>query len=421
MKRRLGIFKSRRGFGPVGVRPTLGGVWFVLGLSVIGLAAMDAEVNLLLGIFGFCLGGVCVNFFYGWRTLPAIRIRRIVPETALAGQPFVIRYVVTNPSRFSVVRNIHIEDFLPRRSPASKPEVFIPALAPGSSVTVSTVVAPLARCRLKFTTLRISTRFPFHLFLKWVRHEIPQEVIVFPPLARVRGEIRPGSRSHEAASLDTSIGWSPGDDEFFGVREYREGDNPRRIHWRRSARTGQLMVREMAQPKSYQIWCVVNTRIRPHDAEQSRRLEAAISAAATVICDALERGAKIGLICNGEPFVVSPPGSGRAYRPRLLSELSIRTLNTEDDLAAQMYKLTWPARWHCPCLLFGANHDEDMRAAARAVNRTLGPTTVFVPGTPAFDQMFEWSDRPEFEGLKATVQPRTNGRGRSHAVGGRVS
>lgn len=403
MKRRFPWFKKSRRFTPVGFHPTLGGVWFVVGAMLIGLAAMDADVNLLLVIFGFCLGGLIINFFYGWRTLPLLSVRRIVPETAVAGQPFVIRYAVTNRSRLAVARNIHIEDVLPRRSPLTKPEVFVAALPPGTTITLSSMAAPVSRGRLAFTSIRLSTRFPFHLFVKWVWRESRQEVIVFPALGRLTGELKTGSRSADAAGAEGSLGWARGDEEFYGVREYREGDNPRRIHWRRSARTGQLMIREMAQPRNFQFWCVLNTLIRPHDAMQVRRLDAAISAAATLMCEALESGAKIGLICNGDPFVVLPPGCGRAYRPRLLTELAIRGMNLSDGLAAQVHKLTWPARWHAPCVVFGANFDEDMRAAARALTRCLGPTSVYVPGIPAFDQLFKWTDNSEFDDLRTTL------------------
>lgn len=371
----------------------------MLGVGLIGLAAMDADVNLLLVIFGFCIGAIVINIFYGWRTLPLLSVRRILPDSAVAGQPFIIRYAVTNRSRWAVARNLHIEDVLPRRSPLAKPEVFAAALPPGATVTLTTLVAPRSRGRIAFSTLRVSTRFPFHLFVKWVRREAAQEVIVFPPLGRMTGDSMAGVRAAETAGTDSALGWGRGDEEFYGVREYREGDNPKRIHWRRSARTGQLMIREMAQPRNFQVWCVINTRIPAHDAAQARRLDVAISAAATMVCDLLERGAKIGLICNGDPFVVLPPGSGRSYRPRLLTELAIRGLNVGDELAALIHKLTWPARWHCPCMVFGANFDEDMRAAARALTRSLGPTTVYVPGTPAFDNLFDWSDRPDYREL----------------------
>ncbi|MBX3396480.1 MAG: DUF58 domain-containing protein [Phycisphaerae bacterium] len=401
MARSFTWLPGKRHLSPIGIRPTLGGIWFIFGISVIGLAAMDADVNLLLAIFGCCIGALIINILHGWRTLPMLTVRRIVPETAVAGQPFVIRYAVTNRSRLAVARNIHLTDVLPRRSPLSQPEVFIESLPPGETVTLSTTVAAVSRGRLTFNAMIVSSRFPMHLFVKWVRREMAQEVIVFPPLGQMTGEIKIAARATENAGLGGNYGWSQGDEEFYGVREYREGDNPRRIHWRRSARTGQLMIREMAQPRSFQLWCVVNSLTRPHDADQAMRLDCAISAAATFVCETLERGARIGLICNGDPFVVLPPGTGRAFRPRLLTELAIRGLNTEDELASQIHRLSWPARWHCPCFVFGANHDEDMRAAARALTRTIGPATIFVPGTPAFDNLFEWPYRPDYNALRS--------------------
>lgn len=402
MKRRFRLFSSRPRIIAVGFRPTIGGLWFILGTSLIGLAALDADVNLLVAIFGFCAGAVLINAFYGWRTLPLISIRRVVPDTAVAGQPFVIRYIVTNRGRIGVARNLHIEDVLPRRGVSIRPEVFVPSIGPGVTATVTAIVTPAARGRLSLTAMRVSTRFPFHLFVKSMRHESKQEVVIFPPLARMLKDTTIGAPAAETSGGSVTLGWQRGDEEFYGVREFREGDNPRRIHWRRSAGRGRLMVREMARPRSFQLWCVVNTQIRPHDADQTRRLDAAISAAATVICDALERGARVGLICGGEPFVVLPPGSGRAYRPRMLTELAIRTLNTNIELAGQIYKQPWPSHWNAPCLLFGANQDEDMRAATRALNRALGATTVYVPGTPLFDASFDWPDHPAFTELLAS-------------------
>jgi uncharacterized protein (DUF58 family) len=179
-----------------------------------------------------------------------------------------------------------------------------------------------------------------------------------------------------------------GDEEFYGLREFREGDNPRRIHWRRSAQTGQLMIREMANTREAQIWCAVDTRCDPRDAEQATRMEIAISAAATAICEALERGTKVGLICNGEPLTVLPPVGGRPRRARLLRELAIRGPNPDDGLAPHVRRMAWPTRWRGSCLLFAAGESEDLRAAARVLGSAVGPTTTYLPGTPAFEAMF---------------------------------
>src|ERR1041385_9564939 len=52
-----------------------------------------------------------------------------------------------------------------------------------------------------------------------------------------------------------------GEEEYYGVREYRIGDNPRRIHWRRTAQTGQLMVRDMAKTRDLRFWGLLDSAI----------------------------------------------------------------------------------------------------------------------------------------------------------------
>jgi uncharacterized protein (DUF58 family) len=370
---------------PYGLTITPGGVWFVLGSLLIGFAAIDADINLLLIIFGLCAGALAINAFYGWRTLFALSVRRLAPETAVAGQVFVVRYTVTNRRRWGRARGIHLRDFVDRPRMAD-PEAYIPVLRPGESVTVSVPALSNARGRLALSHLRMSTRFPFSLFNKWTRSTDRGEVIVFPQVGRLRSEIHLSSRRSDASGAShAGLGHQRGDEEFYGIREYRTGDNPRRIHWRRSARTGQLMVRQMSKARSQQIWCAVSARIDVRDRAQVGALEDAIGAAATAVCGALEQGARVGLICGGERLVRLPPGSGRAYRPRLLRELALIQACHDEKLADHFRRLSWLPRWQGPVMLFGAAHDDNLRETSRALHRALGPTTIYVPGTPALD------------------------------------
>ncbi len=372
---------------PYGLTITPGGIWFVLGSLLIGFAAIDADINLLLIIFGLCTGAFAINAFHGWRTLFALTVRRLAPETATAGQVFVVRYTVTNRRRWGRARSIHLRDLLGRPRMAD-PEAFIPLLRAGESVTVSVPVLSHARGRLVFSNLRLATRFPFSLFTKWTRQGERTEVIVCPRVGRLRGDIRLSSRRSDASGhSNAGQGHRRGDEEFYGIREYRTGDNPRRIHWRRSARTGQLMVRQMSKTVSQQVWCAVSARIDVRDRAQVSALEDAISAAATAVCSALEQGARVGLICGGERLVRLPPGSGRAYRPRLLRELALIQGRRDENLAEHLRRLSWLPRWQGPVMLFGAANDDNLREASRALHRCLGPTGLYVPGTPAFEAL----------------------------------
>lgn len=398
MRRRRSKTVSSRPPKQHSFRLTMGGLGFIFATVIICLGAVDGDVNLLTLLFGFCLGSLLINAFYGYRTLTSLSVQRTVPDVAVAGKPFFIRYTVTNRRRWACARGILVEDVLDSGAPMPNPEFFVPVLAGGQSVTLAIPVASPRRGRIAFTFIGASTRLPFYLFFKWVRIEAAGEVVVFPALGRLLTQVNFSKGATDVPGENG--GRVRGDGEYYGVREYRAGDNPRRIHWRRSAQSGRLMIREMVQSGDNQLWCVVDTCVAPGDIEQAARLESVISAAATVICDALERGAKVGLICNGEPLVVMPPAAGRACRPRLLRELAIRGNHHDDDLASHIHHLPWPPRWRGPCLLFGATDGPGLRSAAAALTASAGPTSVYVPGTGAFDELFQSAE--VFETVAAT-------------------
>ena len=67
--------------------------------------------------------------------------------------------------------------------------------------------------------------------------------LVLPRFASLAGRREP--RELEASTASPRAGYG---NEVFGVREYRPGDSLRRIHWRSSARRGELVVREYEPP-----------------------------------------------------------------------------------------------------------------------------------------------------------------------------
>jgi len=371
-----------------GLRPSVGSALFVLGTTLIGLAAINADINLLMVLFGLCIGAGVISIFAGWMALRKIVISRQSPEVVFAGQPFVMRYTLQSQWKWGAARGVHLAEAQPVSSPLAPAEGFVPILKPRESLIVEVPMMSRGRGRAPLTAIGLATRFPFGMFTKSVAIPAEHDLVIMPELGRLLVDVHAASRTMHAQSGEGGSVRHVGDDETHGIREYREGDNPRRIHWRRSARTGQLMVREMSRSAARQMWVALASRVRPGDAEDLRRLELAISCAATVIVDALERGMRVGLLCDGEPLVLMPPGSGRAHRPRLLRELAIREINTSDDLSQHMSRLSWPTAWRGPCLLFAANERDEVRHATDAITRLIGPTSAYVPGTAAFSQLF---------------------------------
>ncbi|MEP7105624.1 MAG: DUF58 domain-containing protein [Chloroflexota bacterium] len=93
--------------------------------------------------------------------------------------------------------------------------------------------------------------------------------------------------------------------EIFGVREYVRGDPLRRIHWRTSARRGELVVREFEPPGQRSLTLVLDARPpSPEAADQLARL------AASEAWDCLREGGRVALWAPG--LEASSPAEARS-------------------------------------------------------------------------------------------------------------
>src|ERR671912_415147 len=106
-----------------------------------------------------------------------------------------------------------------------------------------------------------------------------RRVVEYPLLGRVRGRFATGP-----LTVRTS-------DPFALVREYRQGDDVRRIHWRSTARWGDLMVRREEQAWDPSASVVLDSRAGAHAGRgMASSLEWAISAAASIAIHFLDDG-----------------------------------------------------------------------------------------------------------------------------------
>ncbi|HSO37933.1 MAG TPA: DUF58 domain-containing protein, partial [Labilithrix sp.] len=109
---------------------------------------------------------------------------------------------------------------------------------------------------------RIATRFPFGLFEK--SREVPAEgeLIIYPAVDPVNLPVMAAGRY---AGGDAAFGRGHGDD-YLGLKLLRDGEDPRDVHWRKSAAVGQLVARERARDARPDVVLPLDV-IRPDDAK----------------------------------------------------------------------------------------------------------------------------------------------------------
>jgi uncharacterized protein (DUF58 family) len=123
-----------------------------------------------------------------------------------------------------------------------------------------------------------------------------------------------------------------GTDEFYGVKEFRTGDNPRLIYWRRSARSGTLVSREMTHVSPPRIILLVDTFLSSRSPEEHAKVELSIAMAASLATVALGQGLSVGLCVWSGQWMALAPTRGKRHRDDLLSVFSRLPLNTSHDL-----------------------------------------------------------------------------------------
>lgn len=291
------------------IKPTREGWWCLAAAIGLGLTAVNSGNNLLYLLDSMLLALIAVSGALSELSIRSIRVSGRPADEIYAGQPALFRAVVTNTRRRLASYSIAIEVLGPSRVEQT---LYLPRVAARTERPIAWPVTFDTRGRKRLSGVRITTRFPFGLFLKAGRVLLDGEVIVFPAIRPVSPPALADVRAAGAHVLRR-----PGrGHDVRNLRDFRPGDDPRLIHWRLSAKTGVLTVREMDTETPLDVrLTIVGT-----GAQGSPQLEDGLSRAASLAVHFLENGAAVELA--GPGFFV-PRGRGRDQARRILTALAL--------------------------------------------------------------------------------------------------
>jgi uncharacterized protein (DUF58 family) len=163
---------------------------------------------------------------------------------------------------------------------------------------------------------------PFGLFEARQRYRHPEQITVYPSLAK----LPPGITHHRTLGDRRVLRQAlPAETvSAMTTRVYVPGDPLRRIHWRTSARHGDLFVKAFEPEATSAMWLVLDLDEAVHMGQGSESsLEKMIMAAATLAAKLLEQRVRVGLILETEGTRVVPPQSSRGDLWTLLHALAL--------------------------------------------------------------------------------------------------
>jgi len=220
-------------------------------------------------------------------------VRTVTPQLVAAGQPARVDLTLTNEGR-TPNGVLLLEDHVPYVL-GTRPRFVLGGIGPGWRRHVSYQVRSDVRGRFEIGPMTVRVGDPFGLIELGRAFQTTVPLVVTPrtvPLPTIPlGGAWTGSGDNRPRAFAT------GSAEDVTVREYRRGDDLRRVHWRSSARVGELMVRREEQPWQSRATLFLDNRLRAHRGQGvASSLEAAVSAAASVAVHLSHRGFTVRLV-----------------------------------------------------------------------------------------------------------------------------
>lgn len=215
--------------------------WVFVFIAVsLGLVAVNTGHNLFYLIFGLLLSIVIVSGILSESVLRKIQVHRGIPAEVTARIPFAVMVELRNTSRKRYSYSVTLNDgggSCPRRDLG-----YLPHLAPGESKTFHYLMQVEERGPHRFEAVHLLTRFPFGLFEKTRLLRLDDDFVAYPAHREV-------ARSAALACGREAMGMrkSRWGEEILSLRPAVAEDDYRAIHWRTSARTGALVVKEFAE------------------------------------------------------------------------------------------------------------------------------------------------------------------------------
>jgi uncharacterized protein (DUF58 family) len=369
---------------------SLTGLVYCSMMMFMGLAAVNSQANLLFGIFGLMIGILLVSVGVSGVVLRKLSVRRILPEHGMVGRELSIQYELQNRKKFWPSLSVMVAELDGVDGFMTQPMAYLLHVPAKTSTTISAPIIPKRRGLHQLDRHQALTSFPFGFIRRAVLLGNNDSLLIYPALAEVDQRVIQMCQSAETTG-STMRPRRGGADEFYGVKEFRAGENPRWIYWRRSARTGTLVSKEMTHVSPPRFMLLVDTHIAERTVQAHAAVERVIAMAASLVSEMLRQGMPVGLLVWSNGWHYSSPQRGKRHGRDVLGALARLPLNQTIGLRSlldESYRLQKSGT--TSMLLTPRNVQLNLGERAR------GNLVVFSPESPKTEKMFKFETPVDF-------------------------
>jgi uncharacterized protein (DUF58 family) len=293
--------------------PTMLTLCFVaLGIAAASFWDWEVVVALDFGILLLCGLDYTMTLKGG-----NIEAERVCPPHFSSGIEYDVEIVLRNTGPAN--RKVQVRDQTPKEW---EPAPVLKAVVPGrSSLSLDYRLTPFQRGEYGFGDLFLRVEGPLGLMLKPIRLGAAREVKVYPRL-------QPWRYADLATYRRVAYKWGPrptkwrGEGrEFESLREYVEGDDPRKIHWKATARLDRPIVQQYQTEKNQIVMILLDVgRLMSAESEGKTKLDHALEAAIHLAHTTLSGGDQVGMLAFADRVISFIPPRGTPEQLRLILE-----------------------------------------------------------------------------------------------------
>ncbi|MDX3240035.1 DUF58 domain-containing protein [Streptomyces sp. ME03-5709C] len=388
---------------------TRGRSFLAAGIAAAVCAYVLGQPDLLrVGLLLAVLPLVCVAVLYRTRYRVA-GSRRLSPSRVPALSEARVHLRVDNVSR-RPTGLLMLQDRVPYVL-GPRPRFILDRVEPGGHREVSYRVRSDLRGRYPLGPLQLRLADPFGMCELTRSFSAYDTLTVVPrvePLPPVRLS---GDSSGYGESRVRALALAGEDDVI--PRGYRHGDDLRRVHWRSTAKYGELMVRREEQPHRARCTVLLDTRAAAYfGAGPDSAFEWAVSGAASVAMHMLERGYSVRLLTDTGSSVPGPEGFGGTDSSDAAGALLDTLAVVDHSDGAGLSRALDVLRTGSESLLvaFFGDLDEEQAAMAGRMRQRAGAGVAFALDSAAWGALDE-----EGAASSPAVPPDTGGGAPEHA------
>ncbi|MEJ7707969.1 MAG: DUF58 domain-containing protein [Nocardioidaceae bacterium] len=261
--------------------------------------------------------------------------REISPPRIEVGQATTVTLTLENPGRIPTGLML-LEDQVPYVL-GTRPRFVLDQLRPRWHRSMQYLVRSEVRGRFSVGPLRVRISDPFGFAELTRSFSSRSSLVVTPQVVALPGVRLSGDWSGTGDNRPRAFAAAGSEDVM--VREYRLGDDLRRIHWRSTARADELMVRREEQPHQSRGTLLLDTRASAHrGAGPASSFEHAVSAVASIGAHLAAKGFTVRMLTDGAHNSTSAWHergiSGPAELQLLLDSLAIISTSSRHELVS---------------------------------------------------------------------------------------